>query len=154
MLNLKTAELYMLILHSRSSKSYGTKNNATSRDDCLCIRNSLCLVIKKWQFECENLVLFKTKTSNKLLPQGYLYFFVFLYGKDISICLVGQIDFNASTTCLRIAFYGNLLVFFFSIIQKTGAMCKKTGIFKLLRIQLQCRTCFRSNLFSINDMPR
>ena len=37
----------------------------------------------------------------------------------------------------------NLLVLFSSIIQKTGATCEKTGIFKPLRIQLKCRSCFR-----------
>ena len=42
-----------------------------------------------------------------------------------------------------------LLVLLSSIMQKTGAMCKKTGIFKPLRIQLKCRSCFRSNFSSI-----
>ena len=37
---------------------------------------------------------------------------------------------------------------------KTGAMCERTGIFKPLRIQLKCRSCFHSNFSSIYDMPR
>ena len=40
-LNLKTAELYMPILHSRPSKSYKTKNKGTfCRGDSLCFTNS------------------------------------------------------------------------------------------------------------------
>ena len=45
MLNLKIAELYMPILHSRPSKFFRKKNNATSRSDSLCFGNSL--MIKK-----------------------------------------------------------------------------------------------------------
>ena len=41
MLNLKTAEVFMPILHSRPSKSYRTKNNAISIGDSLCFGNSL-----------------------------------------------------------------------------------------------------------------
>ena len=41
LLNSKIAELDMLILHSRPSKSYRTKDNTTSRDDSLCFRNIL-----------------------------------------------------------------------------------------------------------------
>ena len=83
---------------------------------------------------------------------------MFLYSEDICICLVGQIDFIISETCLRVAIYEallqcNLLVLFSSIIQKTGAMCEKTGIFKPLRIQLKGRSCFRSKFSSIYDMP-
>ena len=39
-------------------------------------------------------------------------------------------------------------------IQKAGAMCNKSGTFKPLRIQLKCRSGFRSNLSSIYGMPR
>ena len=57
--------------------------------------------------------------------------FVFLYSKDICICLVGQIDFYVSETCFRVAIHQalyqcNLFVLFFSIIQKTDAMCDKS----------------------------
>ena len=94
------------------------------------------------------------KTSNWLQPQQYLYFMVFLYSKYICICLVGHIDFNVSETCLRVAVHqallqSNLLEHFSAIIEKAGAMCEKSGIFKPLRIQLKCRSCFRSNFFSI-----
>ena len=44
----------------------------------------------------------KAKISNRLLPQWYLYFLVFLCSKDICICLVGQFDFNVSETCFRV----------------------------------------------------
>ena len=45
-------------------------------------------------------------------------------------------------TCLRVAIDEallrcNLVVRFSSIIQKTGAMCEKTGIFKSLHVQLK-----------------
>ena len=39
-------------------------------------------------------------------------------------------------------------------IQKAGAMCKKSGIFKPLRIQLKCCSGFRSNFSAIYGMPR
>ena len=32
-----------------------------------------------------------------------MHFLVFLDSKDICICLVGQIDFKVSETCLRVA---------------------------------------------------
>ena len=35
--------------------------------------------------------------------------FVFLYSKDICICLVGQIYFNVSETCERVAIHEALL---------------------------------------------
>ena len=150
MLKWKAAELYVSILYSRLSKPYRTKNNATSRGDSLCLRNSLCLVTKKWQFVCKNSVLLKAKTSNRLLPQWYLYFPVFWYSKVICIYSVDQIDFNVSETCLHVTIYKvllqyNLWVLFSSIIQKKGTMCEKTGILKPLRIQLKCCSCFHSN---------
>ena len=76
------------------------------------------------------------------IAQWYLYFLVFLYSKDIWIYLVDQIDFSVSKTRLRVAIHEafllcNLLILFSLIIQKTGAMCQITGIFKPLHIQLR-----------------
>ena len=75
--------------------------------------------------------------ATRILPQCICIFFAFFYSKDICICLVGQVDFNVSETCLRVVHEAllqcNLLVLF-SPIQKTFAMCEKTGIFKPGRI--------------------
>ena len=74
--------------------------------------------------------------------------FVFLYSKDICICLVDQIDINVSETCLCVAaihealLQCNLLVLFSSVKQKTGAICEKTRIFKPLRISLSVVVLF------------
>ena len=71
-----------------------------------------------------------------------------MHSKDICIYLVGQIDFNLSETSLRVAIHEallqcNLLALFSSIFKKAGAIGKKTGIFKPLRIQLKSRSSFR-----------
>ena len=99
MLNLKTDQLHMPILLSRPSKSYRTKNNATFRDDSFCFRNSL--VIKRTISE-RKFSFIKNKdcewTTTTMM-------FVFSYSKDICICLVSQIDFNVSETCLRVAIH-------------------------------------------------
>ena len=58
---------------------------------------------------CENKVLFKTKTSKRLLPQWQLNFLVLLYSKDICISLVDQINCNVSKTCLRVVIHEALL---------------------------------------------
>ena len=47
-----------------------------------------------------------------------------------------------------------LYVVFCLCIEKAGEMCKKSGIFESLRIQLKCRSCFISHFFPIHDMPR
>ena len=39
-------------------------------------------------------------------------------------------------------------------IQKTGAMCEQSEIFKPLRIQQECRSCFCLNFSPIYDMPQ
>ena len=115
----------------------------------------MTICVRKFSF------LLKAKTSNRLLAyyhNNICIFLYFFYSKDICICLVGQSDFNVSETCLRVAIHEtilqcNLLVLFSSIIQKTGTMREKTGIFKPLRIQLKCCSCFRLNFSSIYDMP-
>ena len=46
------------------------------------------------------------------------------------------------------------LAVFCRLYTKSGAMCEKTEIFKLQRIQLKCRNCFHSNFLSKYDMSR
>ena len=143
----------MPIFHSRPSKFYGTKNNATSRGDSSCFRNFLCLVIKKWPFVSENSVLSKTKTSNRPPPQWYLYYLVFLYNKDICICLVGQIDFNVLETCLvanhEALLQCNFLVLFSSMIPKTRHNVRKDWDFLMTAYSAKVSQLFPFKFFLI-----
>ena len=70
MLNLKTAELYIPILHSRPSKLNRTKNIATSRGDSLCSRNFLSLVIKNDNTYGIRLVHLIRKFKQRTVPKG------------------------------------------------------------------------------------
>ena len=105
MVELKTAELYMPILHLRPSKSYPTKNDVKSRGDCLCFRNSLCLMIKNGNFFAK--IQFYLKQRRRI---GYYHNDICIFVQQrYCVCLVGQIGFNASETCVRLAIHEALL---------------------------------------------